>query len=785
MKLNTKIIIMVAEIALIPWVVGGLLAFFSAQEQLNASTYMRLDSLATLQKTYLQDALKNRLDTFELIAGSSRAIGLMRDFNASPTVANKRKIQDLIETPGKAPHIKRVFIATNEGVVIASSDPAVLGAHIQGEDYFKRGLKANDESVLRKETADTVVQYIAGPLMQDGRIEGVAVMVVDADDIVSVSRDFSGLGKTGETLLIEKYNGDSIRFITPTRFNAHTALSLVVKSSEVDVPAEHAVAGEEELFANLTDYRGVKVFAVTRFISSVGWGIVVKIDRSEAYAPIQQLQDLFLVIIAIVALLIVVITAVISRVITRPVNVLIAFANKIAQGDLSQSIVISSKDEVGELAVAFNTMATRLHESYTTLEKKVAERTNELAEKTAEARNSEAAALNIAADLKDEEEKLAEEKTKAEELANDLKKFKLALDNASDQVTITDPEGTVVYANAAVERITGYTPEEAIGKKSGALWKSPMPPEYYKSLWHTIKERKETFIGEIENKRKNGTLYTAAISISPVLDNDGNVVFFVGLERDITKEKEIDIAKNEFISLASHQMRTPLTAINWYTEMLLGGDAGKLSVKQKEYFTEVYNAGRRMNEIIKAFLHILRLETGTQVKNFLPTDLVAIASSVTNELKLEAGKKKLKVVEKYEKPSLSVVTDADLARVIVQNFVSNALKYSKEGGEVVISLGSVAKGSSIAGTLIDRDSFLVSVSDSGIGIPEDVREKIFTKFFRADNAKVLDPNGNGLGLYMTKIMVDIIGGTVWFASKEGEGTTFYLLLPKEATTKVV
>ncbi|MFZ3044148.1 MAG: ATP-binding protein [Minisyncoccia bacterium] len=469
-----------------------------------------------------------------------------------------------------------------------------------------------------------------------------------------------------------------------------------------------------------------------------------------------------------------------SRSITEPINEVTKFANKISQGIPQQSIMVTSKDEVGILATAFNNMVRRLQESYATLEQKVAERTKELAEKTEEAKNSERAALNIAADLKVEEGKLSEEKTKAENLANDLKKFKLALDNTSDQVVITDPEGTVVYANASVEKITGYAPEEALGKKSGALWKSPMPLEYYQNFWHTIKELKTTFIGEIQNKRKNGELYTAVISVSPVLDEKGDILFFVGIERDITKEKQIDTAKNEFISLASHQLRTPLTAINWYSEMILGGDAGKLTKKQKGYFNEVYTASQQMNDIIKSFLNILRLETGTQTKNLVPVDLAAVSKSVLTELHLQAERKKLRILEKYQKLLPSVMTDADLTRVILQNFVSNAIKYSRDDGEVSISLEFVTKGGAADGKTATEDSVLTAVHDSGIGIPENVQDKIFSKFFRADNAKKQDPNGNGLGLYMTKIMVEMIGGQIWFSSKEGEGTTFYLLLPKEA-----
>lgn len=390
---------------------------------------------------------------------------------------------------------------------------------------------------------------------------------------------------------------------------------------------------------------------------------------------------------------------------------------------------------------------------------------------------SKKAMLNLLQDLRGEKEKLADEKTKAENLTNDLKKFKLALDNASDQVVITDGEGIVVYANAAVEKITGYNPEEALGKKAGVLWKVPMPIEYYKNLWHTIKEQKKTFIGEIQNRRKNGQLYTALISISPVLDNSGNVPYFVGIERDITREKEIDQAKSEFISLASHQMRTPLTAISWYTEMLLDGDAGKLSVKQENYFNEIYTAGRQINKIIKSFLHILRLEAGTVSVNPIALDVADMSRTVVKESKLDIEKKHLRVTERYQESLPTVHIDQELVRVVLQNLVTNAIKYTREKGEIGISMDQVKRGATIDGKTAEGNSLVISVHDTGIGIAAGDRDKIFDKFFRSESAKLLDPNGNGLGLYMARKMMDIVGGKIWFESEEGRGATFYVLLP--------
>jgi two-component system sensor histidine kinase VicK len=766
MRLNTKIILLIAEVALIPWVVGGFIAFLSAQEQLNAATYTKLDALATLQKNRLQDTLKNKLDMFELFSGNPHITVAVRDYNARTTAANKKEIQDFIDTQGDVFDVKGIFIATTVGTVIASTDSALIGTDISTEEYFKRGLHANDESVVRIDETGTVVHYIAGPLIRDGHTEGVAVMVIDAEDIIAISQGFSGLGRTGETVLVESYNGDSVRFITATRFNDNAPLSLVVKSNEIDVPAEHALKGEEAVFASLTDYRGVKVLAATRFIRGVDWGIVVKIDQSEASEPVRQLGDLFLVIIVIVGFLIMVIATIMSRTITKPVNVLTEFAHKIAQGDLSHSIIVASKDEVGELAIAFNAMTARLYESYTTLEKKVAERTNELAEKAAEARNSGLAAMNIASDLKDEEEKLAAEKTKAESLADDLKKFKLALDNASDQVIITDVEGMVVYANPAVERITGYSPKEAVGKKAAALWKIPMMFPYYEKLWNTIKEQKIPFVGEIQNRRKDGREYTAVVSISPVLDKDKNIIFFVGIERDITKEKEIERMRVDFLSLASHQLRTPLSGTKWIVETLRSKMLGPITPKQDEYLGSLYSINEHMIQLVLDMLSTLRFESGDLDVKKAPIALQELFTEILQTADVAAKSKQITIRDRSGDHALPAVeSDPTFLKTILETLLSNAINYSPAGGEII--LDAVAEEGSAAFT----------VQDSGIGIPEDEQGHIFERFYRASNARTMRPDGTGLGLYTAKVLAEKMGGSITFTTRPNEGTTFTLHIP--------
>lgn len=360
--------------------------------------------------------------------------------------------------------------------------------------------------------------------------------------------------------------------------------------------------------------------------------------------------------------------------------------------------------------------------------------------------------------------------SRLEEANIDLQKFKSAIQNVSDHIIITDSEGEIAYANPAAEKITGYKFEEMKGS-TPRLWGRQMPLEFYKKMWHIIKEEKKVFAGEVTNKRKSGELYQAVISISPVLDGSGRLIFFAGVERDITKEKEVDRSKSEFVSLASHQLRTPLSAVNWYAEMLMDEDVGKLNKKQKDYLLEIYHSSKRMSDLVGALLNVSRIEMGTFAVEPEPTDVVEIAESVIKEIAHEVKKRKQEITEEYGKDIGLINVDRNLTELVIQNLVSNAVKYTQNGGSIGLSITK------------NPDVVLIAVSDNGYGIPEAQKDRVFQKFFRADNVREKETDGTGLGLYMVKEIVEHSGGKIWFQSQENKGSTFYVSVPLSGMTK--
>lgn len=345
-----------------------------------------------------------------------------------------------------------------------------------------------------------------------------------------------------------------------------------------------------------------------------------------------------------------------------------------------------------------------------------------------------------------------------------LQVFKLVSEYAPIHIIFTDPEGTILYANKAVEKITGYSPKEVIGSNP-RLWGKQMTKSFYRKLWQTIKHKKKLFTAEITNKRKNGELYIADTRIAPVLDEKNvNLLGFVGIEWDITKEKEVDQAKTEFVSLASHQLKNPLTVIRLYTNLILEQKLGKLVGRQKKALNQIKSANERMINLVNSLLNISRIELGRLTGKPELIKIASLTQNIFKELKPQIEKKAIIFKEKHPK-HLTIRQDPNLLTIILQNLVSNAVKYTPKAGKVIFK------------TSLSNGNLKFEVTDTGYGIPKKEQGKMFTKLFRASNIQEKEPEGNGLGLYLVKLVVDKLKGKIWFKSRENKGTTFYVTLP--------
>jgi len=258
---------------------------------------------------------------------------------------------------------------------------------------------------------------------------------------------------------------------------------------------------------------------------------------------------------------------------------------------------------------------------------------------------------------------------------------------------------------------------------------------------------------------------TVEVNSIPIMLEEEKIGTLVILH-DITREKMIERMKTEFVSLSAHQLRTPLSAIKWTLRMLLDGDLGKITEEQREFLEKTYKSNERMINLINDLLNITRIEEGRYLYKPIFINIEPIIQSVLDAYKDEIKERKLKlnfIKPKEKLPEIKV--DVEKIRLAIQNLLENAIRYTKAGGEMKISLKYLG------------DKIECSVSDTGVGIPEDQRARVFSKFFRGSNVIRLETEGSGLGLFITKNIIEAHGGRIWFESKEGEGTTFYFTLP--------
>ena len=347
--------------------------------------------------------------------------------------------------------------------------------------------------------------------------------------------------------------------------------------------------------------------------------------------------------------------------------------------------------------------------------------------------------------------------------------YRLISEDSLSYIVVTDINGHILYANKTAEESTGYTFDEMKGN-TPRLWGGLMDAEFYRTLWRTVKIERKMFRGKVENRRKNGGRYTVILTISPIVreDGSGDLIGFVAREEDITDRERIDQAKTEFVSLASHQLQTPLSAVKWAVETLLGGDAGALVPAQKEFADMIWENNERMIRTVNSLLDISLIEAGTLTASMKIVHVRKVIDAVVRGLLPRFEEKQLHFTAAYGKELPDMRTDPDFLTTIVENLLTNALKYTPAGGTVSL----MAAWSPHAGGKLN-----IRVADSGYGIPLEAQSRIFSKFFRAENVKNKDIHGAGLGLHIVKLIVENMRGNILVDSEEGRGSIFIVTLP--------
>ena len=347
----------------------------------------------------------------------------------------------------------------------------------------------------------------------------------------------------------------------------------------------------------------------------------------------------------------------------------------------------------------------------------------------------------------------------------DSQTFRHLAENVNEVFWVADQTGKKMqYASPAFEKIWGKSLE--VLEEQDKNWIDTIHINDQENVSAVVaKSTNDSFDIEFRIIRADGVVRWIRNRGFPVRNDKGKLTSMVGIAEDITESKVVELAKTEFVSLASHQLRTPLSTLKWAIEVL-SESTTNFSDTQKRLLDNAQAAMVRMGETINAMLTASRIQSqqiSMQAKN---VDVKKILNMILQTYKMQSDKKSHTV--KIECPDeCFVYTDENMLTEIISNLLSNAIHYTQDKGAITLS----AKENK------ETDTVTIGVSDNGIGIPKEDQSMLFSKLFRGKNAMLMDTNGTGLGLYVSKSLTDVIGGKISFKSEENKGTSFDIELP--------
>lgn len=390
-----------------------------------------------------------------------------------------------------------------------------------------------------------------------------------------------------------------------------------------------------------------------------------------------------------------------------------------------------------------------LHQAHFELEQRVQERTAELI------RANTSLQMEIA-ERQHAEATLARVQYQNEQILN----------SAGEGIFSINREGQVVFVNPAAAAMLGSTVHELLGctlhepMHHSRADGSPYPPEECSRL-ATLQDGLVVHETEDLYWRRDGTNFPVESICAPIWDEQQEVAGAVVTFQDITQRKEVDRMKDELISTVSHELRTPLSSLLGFTELLLGRKFPH--ERQQDFLTIIHRESLRLTKLINDFLDLRQIESGRQPYTFAA---IAVEPLLRDTVALFAKEKGVHTL-RLDLPSglPPIIADVERLRQVFANLLSNALKFSSGGGEITV------------GARHDAGAVIFHIQDHGVGIPEQVLPKLFSKFYRVDNTATRDIGGTGLGLALVKELVAAHQGQVWVESVLGKGSTFFFTVP--------
>ena len=375
----------------------------------------------------------------------------------------------------------------------------------------------------------------------------------------------------------------------------------------------------------------------------------------------------------------------------------------------------------------------------------------------------------------------AQDITERKKTEKEIRRLSSVAERTSNVVIITDPEGAVQWVNDSFSELTGYSKDEIIGRRPGSMLQGPETDQKIVEFMRESFSRQEGFTTEVVNYSKSGRKYWLALDVQPIFDQNGELLNYVAIESDITARKEAEQAlvrakelaeaanrtKSEFLANMSHELRTPLNAIIGFSEILSDQVQGSLNDKQLRQVKHILDSGRHLLSLINDILDLSKVESGRVELQPGPVHLSALISAGLIMVREKAQRHGLNIkVDMEGMEDLWFSADEIRLKQILYNLLSNAAKFTPDGGEINVS------------AFAEDDRLTIEVADTGIGVSDEDQERIFNEFEQVESDYSRRHQGTGLGLSLTKKLVELHGGEIWVRSEGlGKGSRFGFRIP--------
>ncbi len=738
-------------VAILPFSLISVSFYISMKRILTNQVINQLESIASIQENRIVSIINNNLERLKLVASRTQLRLSLNEYINDPDSQHQEKMNKILsDALYSIIDFREISVLTLDGKIVASTNPNKIGTMFPNIELFIRAQQENVVDAFFIQEDHTLRAYLCGPLHLEKKLLGVVVIKSKADILLSLVRDYSGLGKTGETIIARRNeNGDAL-FITPLRFDQTAALNKAIPKDTVNNPVIKALMKEERVFTDTVDYRGKPVIAVTRYIENVDWGLAVKIDKSEIFASMSTLNLIMVINFAFYITVLGVLAFFMSKTFTKPIVELTKVAERISENNFSQKVELKSKDEIGILGQTFNKMTLKLIKSIE-------------ASKDAE-KQAEVSALQA---------KNAERKTRKLQ-----ERLQLQIDRMPLGLILWDTDFKVQTWNPAAERIFGFTEEEAMGRYPYDLIVENSVKSHVDNVWKRLLEGDMTAHSTNENIIKDGRKILCEWTNTPLKEKDGTVIGVLSMVRDITEKAQLEKQLQQAQKLeavgrltggVAHDFNNALTGIIGFADYMLM--RAKEDDPNRQYLEEIKKAGQRAALLTQRLLAFSR----KQILKPVVLNLNALINELEKMIRRLIGED-IMLVANLNKDLGRIKADPAQMEQILMNLVVNARDAMPKGGKLTIETQNIYLNEEYTKNHISVQPgqyVLLAVSDNGIGMDKETQEHIFEPFFSTKEEK----GGTGLGLAMVYGIVKQSGGNIWVYSEPGQGTTFKIYLP--------